>query len=257
MYSQKVRGIKKLKGRRQNTQKKQTLKDPAGKQTLDKLHEDYVLAPAAKAGNNVIICKQYYKEMLTKEHTNNSGASTYLCCNETVDQIIDSHVDFMRRNNIKIPEDLAKLPNFYWMPKLHKNRYGHRFIAASSTCTTKPLSRLLKQCMTKLITENFSCRNANYIQIHSGRAEACWGTDTSTCNKAGTYSLTDGQVIELFNFLINNDRSVVFQQAIGIPMGTNCAPLIADLFLFSFEFEFIKKLIRTDISVANKTFRYM
>ena len=53
-----------LKGRCQNTQKKQTLKDPAGKQTLDKLHEDYVLAPADKAGNNVIIitydCKGSY-----------------------------------------------------------------------------------------------------------------------------------------------------------------------------------------------------
>ena len=70
--------IKTLKGRHQNTQKKQTLKDPAGKQTLEKLHEDYVQAPVDKAGNNIIIiCKQYYKEILTKELTNNSGASTY------------------------------------------------------------------------------------------------------------------------------------------------------------------------------------
>ena len=37
-------------------------------------------------------------------------------CNETVDQIIDSHVDFMRRNNIKIPEDFVKLPSFHCMP---------------------------------------------------------------------------------------------------------------------------------------------
>ena len=58
--------------------------------------------------------------------------------------------------------------------------------------------------MTKLITDAYSCRNANYIQIHSGHAEACWGTDTSTRNKAGTYSLTDDEVIELFNFLIDN-----------------------------------------------------
>ena len=47
--------------------------------------------------------------------------------------------------------------------------------------------------------------------------------------------LTDDQVIELFNFLIDNIYihvgSVVFQQAIGILMGTDCAPLIADLFL--------------------------
>ena len=31
---------------------------------------------------------------------------------------------------------------------------------------------------------------------------------------------------------------VIFQQVIGIPMGTNCAPLLADLFLYSYEAEF-------------------
>jgi hypothetical protein len=30
----------------------------------------------------------------------------------------------------------------------------------------------------------------------------------------------------------------VFQQSVGIPMGTNCAPLFADLFLHSYEAEF-------------------
>ena len=36
----------------------------------------------------------------------------------------------------------------------------------------------------------------------------------------------------------------VFQQSVGIPMGTNCAPLLADLFLYSYEAEFIQKLVR-------------
>ena len=31
---------------------------------------------------------------------------------------------------------------------------------------------------------------------------------------------------------------------VGIPMGTNCAPLLADLFLYSYENEFLDKLIR-------------
>ena len=29
------------------------------------------------------------------------------------------------------------------------------------------------------------------------------------------------------------------QQIVGIPMGTNCAPLLADIFLYSYEAEFI------------------
>ena len=51
------------------------------------------------------------------------------------------------------------------------------------------------------------------------------------------------------NFLIDNIfidvGSIVYQQVIGIPMGTDCATLVADLFLFSFEFSFMKELIRT------------
>jgi len=32
----------------------------------------------------------------------------------------------------------------------------------------------------------------------------------------------------------------VFQQTVGIPMGTNCAPLVADLILYSYEAVFIQ-----------------
>ena len=35
-----------------------------------------------------------------------------------------------------------------------------------------------------------------------------------------------------------------FQQMVGIPVGTNCAPLLADLFLYSYENEFLDKLLR-------------
>ena len=35
----------------------------------------------------------------------------------------------------------------------------------------------------------------------------------------------------------------VFQQTVGIHMVTNCAPLLADLFLYSYEAEFIQKLL--------------
>jgi hypothetical protein len=42
-------------------------------------------------------------------------------------------------------------------------------------------------------------------------------------------------------------------------MGTNCAPLLADLFLYSYEAEFIQKLEESKpLAVAlNSTFRYI
>jgi hypothetical protein len=36
----------------------------------------------------------------------------------------------------------------------------------------------------------------------------------------------------------------VLQQTVGIPMGTNCAPLLADLFLYSYEADFIQGLLK-------------
>ena len=35
-----------------------------------------------------------------------------------------------------------------------------------------------------------------------------------------------------------------FQQTIGIPMGKNCAPLLADLFLHAYEAEFLQGLLK-------------
>ena len=53
----------------------------------------------------------------------------------------------------------------------------------------------------------------------------------------------------------------VFQQIVGIPMGTNCAPLLAEIFLNSYEAEFIVlALNRKDtvgISVQFHIYRYM
>ena len=35
---------------------------------------------------------------------------------------------------------------------------------------------------------------------------------------------------------------MVYQQIMGIPMDTNCAPLIADLFLYCYESDFMSNL---------------
>ena len=40
-------------------------------------------------------------------------------------------------------------------------------------------------------------------------------------------------------------RGRLFHQMIGIPVGTNCAPLLADLFVYSYENEFLDSKIRS------------
>ena len=54
-------------------------------------------------------------------------------------------------------------------------------------------------------------------------------------------------MISMLEFLIYNIfvsfGGTLFKQVVGISMGTNCAPLLADLFLYSCESEFLQKLV--------------
>ena len=61
-------------------------------------------------------------------------------------------------------------------------------------------------------------------------------------------------------FLLDLELNFIYQ-TIGIPMGTNCAPLVADLFLFCYERDFMKSLSRENqadiIEAFNSTLRYL
>jgi hypothetical protein len=44
--------------------------------------------------------------------------------------------------NIPSGKESEDLPYLYWIPKLHKTPYKERYIAGSSTCSTKGLARI-------------------------------------------------------------------------------------------------------------------
>ena len=56
------------------------------------------------------------------------------------------------------------------------------------------------------------------------------------------------QVVSDIHYLIDNIfvtlGGLTFRQTIGIPMGTDCAPLLAELFLFTYEHDFMLRLRR-------------
>ena len=60
---------------------------------------------------------------------------------------------------------------------------------------------------------------------------------------------SEEQVISMLEFLIDNIfvefEGKHFQQIIGIPIGTNCMPLLADLFLSLYESEYLQALVKT------------
>ena len=69
----------------------------------------------------------------------------------------------------------------------------------------------------------------------------------------------------MLEFLVDNIFVIfggkVFQQIVDIPMGTNCAPLLADIFLYSYEAVFTQSLLSTGkkklASQFNFIYRYI
>ena len=75
-----------------------------------------------------------------------------------------------------------------------------------------------------------------------------------------SFKVCDALVYLLDNIFIRFGTKL-YRQTIGIPMGTNCAPLVADLFLFCHERDFMKSLSRENqagiIEAFNSTSRYL
>jgi hypothetical protein len=70
----------------------------------------------------------------------------------------------------------------------------------------------------------------------------------------GKTCYSEEQVISMLEFLIDSIfvsfGGILFQQVVGIPMGTNCAPLLADLLLYSSSNSRYKSINSADEAVS-------
>ena len=61
-----------------------------------------------------------------------------------------------------------------------------------------------------------------------------------------TKKFSETEIINMLEFFIENTFAIlsgrVFQQAVGIPMRTNCTPSLPDLFFYSYDVDFIQGL---------------
>jgi len=85
-------------------------------------------------------------------------------------------------------------------------------------------------------------RRYKYIVVGRGRSYFVKHHSDST------KKFPETDIFNMLELLIDNifvlfGRSV-FLQTVGIPMGTNCAPLLADLYLYSYEEDFIQGLLK-------------
>ncbi len=146
------------------------LRRPEVVEYLKQLHENFVLLSIDKAGNNIaIVCKKYYVEMILKEigHIGPDN-STYEKIDKSKEEIVDENVMYSKRSGFKVDEREKDLPIMYWIPKMHKNPSGARFIIASKQCSTKQISKAVSNAF-KLIfhqIENFH-KKAKFLKNYN------------------------------------------------------------------------------------------
>ena len=128
------------------------------REELERLQSKFVLTPTDKAQNNILFtCKYYYLKVLRDELTK-PGQSTYNLSNLSQDSINNDIMAFSESKNIKVKEEMKELPLIYWIPKMHKNPIGSRFIAGSRICSIKSLSKVFSKAL-KLILNHMKLYN--------------------------------------------------------------------------------------------------
>ena len=160
-------------------------------------------------------------------------------------------------NNISIIDNHEKVINFMNMCNKSKSKKTVKTYDFSTLYISIPHDKL-KNKLSEFISKMFDFRAKKYIII-----KGKWSyLSDKTC--PNFLSITAQNLIEWVNFVIDNSyiyfQGRVYRQVVGIPMGTNCAPYYANIFLHVYEYDYISELVRNnDIITAthlSRMFRY-
>ena len=99
---------------------------------------------------------------------------------------------------------------------------------------------LIKEKLINLIQWTFKREGSPYIAYNERQAFFTSG-DTKRYKLWSCQNVCEALIYLLDNIYIRFGTKL-YRQIVGIPMGTNCAPLVADLFLFCYERDFMTSL---------------
>ena len=125
-----------------------------------------------------------------------------------------------------------------------------------STLYTKINLEDLSEKLKWIINKAFCGGSNQWIRIQHDNAKF----DNGASSKSGKlFSKED--VYRLVDFIIDNAvfsaGNKVFQQIIGIPMGTDPAPFMANLYLFYYEFKYMEMLTKKDYITARRQYGHI
>ena len=101
--------------------------------------------------------------------------------------------------------------------------------------------------------EAYRVRDSEYIVVDMN-GDAYWSD--IPCSSSIKHNINKNMLVAHVEYLIDNIYvsigNGVYRQCVGIPMGTDCAPLLANLFLFYYEYKYMRNLINMNLMLAKK-----
>ena len=168
-------------------------------------------------------------------------------------------------NDISVFYDNNQIMARKWILKDNSQALSRGFLASglstydfSTLYTTLP-HNLIKEKLTKLIEQTLNREGSLYLACNDKNA-------FFTSEQPNRYKLWSCQkMCDALHYLLDNIfirfGTKLYRQIVGIPMGTKCAPLVADLFLFCYERDFMLSLSDNNqadiIEAFNSTSRYL
>ena len=93
-------------------------KDPYVAKALSTIHNKYVVVPADKAQNNIVlICKTFYIQCLLSEvYVQNNGIDKiYIATTLSKKDIVENHKSVLSSFGFSTKDDDCDLPSMYWI----------------------------------------------------------------------------------------------------------------------------------------------
>jgi len=157
-------------------------------------------------------------------------------------------------NNLPVRESIFRLNN------LPVNVCNFSSFDFDTLYTSLPHTKI-KEILINIINDAFNYVDKEYIRVSYNKA---YFSDSNTKNN--NHNIFDrNHVIKMLEFIVDNSfikyKGKIYRQYIGIPMGIDPAPFMANLFLHFYENKYIVNLVNIgnikEAGVLRNSFRYL
>ena len=168
---------------------------------------------------------------------------------------------FHKRNDFYVIDSNQEVLDFMFQNNLCAGRKSITTFDFSTLYTSIPHDQL-KSNLFKFVERIFSIKDKKYIVCNLYN-KCAYFSDSDSISRS-YIKFSKSSLIECINYLIDNAFVIfngsVYRQVIGIPMGTNAGPHVANIYLHQYEFEYFIVLydqnLKVELAKLEHVFRF-